>query len=485
VAGHAVARDQTPPPLLSVSALSATSLQVSVYNRGPYSEDGSFTPWKYDVWINQYVNGVSSSDFVNSQLSDQFGRGHELSVGEQENRTYSITVDKLTPDTTYCYIAKFAQYAKRVDLDNLTSDYSDKVCATTSKPPQTPLPPLDINADVDEIVGVPTISWRTPDQSDNREVDSFTIESKRVSHDFTNARYDAEPWVLEKTIRGPAGRQTASTQLDYKIAVSKVEHKTNYIYRVCAINSGGSSCNKVLLNRHNSVIKDGISPHKPLMRATGSSTILLSPKHLGKSSAGINANSEIVQSGQGSIRLGGMRTGLGGAKTNHGITQVQSPISGITNTAMTWLGSDEYAIIVVGGRQSSVSQLRQEINSVRSGAPTASHPMLSALCQTPDNHFVTIGLRRISAGEIKHDLRNICVPSPPPIAPALSHSLAPGKTVQLNPQPLPRRSEKVQLNPQPLPPRAGSDLPITAKITDANHARVRSETDQTNQMRLH
>jgi hypothetical protein len=470
--GQAVARDKTPPPLLSVTALSPTALQVSIFNRGDHlNKDDPRFEWQYDVWINQFVNGVSSSDYDNSQLSLRFGLHHTIYVNStdfatglrDEERTYTISIYGLIPATTYCYMAKFAQYETAVDYDNLTSDYSDKVCATTpalpAKLPNRPNFPVDVKVEVDTWRDQPKpyIGWSTPDQSGDRGIDSYTVERRRGGEGY--------PWVLERTMKGPAGKQTIDTQLNYAFFGAPIDPRYDYEFRVCSVNAGGVNCLTAPLVKFNSVEGDTLSAarKRDTMRldpaaiaggsgsnaqtthATNSSGAMQAvPQQksgLGGMHTGTAATTTASHTGLGGMKLvpqqhtglGGMQTGLGAAAANRVAAPVPAPIASTSSMTMSWLGNNDRAMIVVGGKQSSVGQVRQEIVAVKQGRPITNTDILKTLSNTSDNALVTIGLRRITAAEFKRELRNegIAITTPVPASTPLMHNNT--KTMLINP----------------------------------------------------
>ncbi|GEM_PF-5168561 len=93
------------------------------------------------------------------------------------------------------------------------------------------------------------------------------------------------------------------------------------------------------------------------------------------------------------------------------------------------LGTDERAIIIVGGKQTSVAQFKQELGLAQAGAPLSNNGVLKDLLALNDGAIIIVGGRQVRAGELKRTINS----------PAL-RTAGPGAAVMLNPQPLPPKA---------------------------------------------
>jgi hypothetical protein len=103
--------------------------------------------------------------------------------------------------------------------------------------PNPPLAPLDVKVQPPAHVTdkAPRVSWNTPDQSNWRRIDTYVIERQSPPE-------PGRPWLLDKTVAGPAGAQTLSTKLAFSVAAEPPPSDGKYAYRVCSENAGGRTC---------------------------------------------------------------------------------------------------------------------------------------------------------------------------------------------------------------------------------------------------
>jgi hypothetical protein len=218
------ARDRPGTPAdVRAWATGATTVSVTFTNTASRDELVQFE-------LEMTINGARAAHSHESSLSKTMGWS---GTGAAWGQFHGITLQNLTPETQYCF-----RFWSRV-IDTGVQSQAPSGWACTSTPPRAPHAPLDVRAQIsgEVLVNTPRLSWNTPDQSDHRAIDRFIVE--RQSPPGQN-----RPWLLEKTVRGPAGEQTTSTQLVFAVPGTPIDRGVRHIYRICAENAGGRTCAK-------------------------------------------------------------------------------------------------------------------------------------------------------------------------------------------------------------------------------------------------
>ncbi|GMV60347.1 MAG: hypothetical protein AMXMBFR72_34370 [Betaproteobacteria bacterium] len=232
-----------------------TPADVKVSPAGPTAVNLSFTNTaardelvKFEV--EQTTNGVRLAHSAEAGLSSRLGWS---GTGDAWGQFHGMVVRDLTPQTEYCF-----RVWSRVVSSGVRSD-QPSAWACTVTPPHPPLAPLDVQA---RLAGIgdktPRISWNTPDQSGWRPIDRYVIE--RQSPPGPN-----RPWLLDKSVAGPAGVQDVSTRLAFAVEAAPIDTADKHLYRVCAENAGGRTCAKpiaVTATIHQQIERDAVAPPK-------------------------------------------------------------------------------------------------------------------------------------------------------------------------------------------------------------------------------
>jgi hypothetical protein len=240
--GGASARDRPPAPSdVVATAVNSTAIAVSFRNNAPRDE---LVRFEVEVTINgerapaAYETGMSS--------------GLPLSgTGDGWLPFHGPRFFDLLPETDYC----FRFWSRVADTGVVSDNPSEWGCAHT--PANPPLAPLDVTAVIRTLINPePLLTWSTADQSDHRGVARFLVD--RQSPPGPN-----RPWIFERSIAGPGGRQSSSTRLNFSVVFPKIDPKIETVYRICAENDGGRSCAQpVRVQIDNAVLRapEGVQP---------------------------------------------------------------------------------------------------------------------------------------------------------------------------------------------------------------------------------
>ncbi len=112
------------------------------------------------------------------------------------------------------------------------------ICGTPASltPPRAPLDvaaraPAKLDAELTPIL----IEWNTPDQSQSRPVDSYTVERQSPPG-------PGRPWLVEGSLPGPKGAQAGKTRLAFQFKSAPLDPRRPHAFRVCAVNDAGPTC---------------------------------------------------------------------------------------------------------------------------------------------------------------------------------------------------------------------------------------------------
>jgi len=152
-------------------------------------------------------------------------------LGVSASNLQSYEIDNLDPDQHYCF-----RIFSRDEGDTRSDSPSAPMCANTTLNP--PLAPISVVPQYDPMTRVVSVSWSTPDQSNDAWVQYYEVERQDVSVANSQA-------VIEVQFHGPYGRQDAKAPLDfyYKLP-SRMDRIAGIVVRVCSINSGGRVCSQ-------------------------------------------------------------------------------------------------------------------------------------------------------------------------------------------------------------------------------------------------
>lgn len=102
-----------------------------------------------------------------------------------------------------------------------------------------PRAPLDLKARMpaapDGALTAILVEWSTPDQSQLRPVDSYTVERQSPPG-------PDRPWIAEGSLTGPKGEQSGRARLAFQFKSAPLDPRHKHAFRVCAINGSGSTC---------------------------------------------------------------------------------------------------------------------------------------------------------------------------------------------------------------------------------------------------
>jgi hypothetical protein len=173
------------------------------------------------VWKNGQLVSPREKSWIDAQLSGLRDGG--LGFG-------TFVLRGLQPGSEYC----FEFWARDVSSGTRSDEPTARACGKlTYFPPRAPAGVTVGHVATQLVGGAPRITWNAPDQSDYRPVERYTLEHL--------AAPTPNVWLKEGEIAGPNG---APATQPYTLVAKSADTTRRNFYRVCAINSGGTTCSE-------------------------------------------------------------------------------------------------------------------------------------------------------------------------------------------------------------------------------------------------